>query len=165
MGFLCVTQSHTIDSPTVARNGSMYKCWKRWSGLKCILLAWKPPLKVAFCVIVVWAIPSDVKKFFFYCWVGISCEYSRCNNIDQQFADAILSKTAQIDLTLWLQEKIICMLNIKETCFEVFIWYKREFECFGNVFFSMTCKSHWSCDALLELKYAYINRSKNSEFK
>ena len=105
------------------------------------------------------------KKVFFYCWVGISCEYSRCNNIDQQFADARLSKTAQITLTLWLQEKIICMLNMKETCFEVFIWYKREFECFGNVFFSMTCKSRWSCDALLELKYAYINRSKNSEFK
>ena len=57
------------------------------------------------------------------------------------------------------------MLNVKETFFEIFIRYKREFECPGNVFFSVTCKSLWSCNALLELKYAFINRSKNSEFK
>ena len=57
------------------------------------------------------------------------------------------------------------MLNVKETCFEIFIRYKREFECLGNVFFSVTCKSLWSCNALLELKHAFINRSKNSEFK
>ena len=109
MGFLCVTQSHTIDRPTVARNGSMDKCWKRWSGLKCILLAWKSPLKVTFCVIVVWAIPSDVKKFF-YCWVGISCEYSRCNNIDQQFADARLSKTAQIGFFGFRRKLYVCWI-------------------------------------------------------
>ena len=98
-------------------------------------------------------------KSFCYCWVGISCEYGRCNNIDQQFADTRLSKIAQIALTLWLQEKIIYILNMKETFFEVFIWYKREFECFGNVFLSVTCKSRWSRNTLLELKYAYINRS------
>ena len=57
------------------------------------------------------------------------------------------------------------MLNVEETFFEIFIRYKREFECLGNVFFSVTCKSLWSCNALLELKYAFINRSKNSEFK
>ena len=64
MDFLCVTQSHTIDRTAVARNGSMDKFWKRWSGLKCVLLAWKPLLKVTFCVIIAWAIPSDVKKVF-----------------------------------------------------------------------------------------------------
>ena len=46
-------------------------------------------------------------KSFCYRWVGISWEYGRCNNIDQQFADARLSKIAQIALTLWLQEKIM----------------------------------------------------------
>ena len=92
---------------------------------------------------------------------GISCEYDRCNNINQQFAYTRLSKIAQIAMTFWLQEKTICIFNMKETCFEVFIWYKREFECFGNVFLNVTCKSRWSRNAPLELKYAYINRSKN----
>ena len=83
MGFLCVTQSHTINRTAVARNCNMDKFWKRLSGLKCILLAWKPLLKVIFCVIIAWEIPSDVKIVFCYCWVGISCEYGRCHNINQ----------------------------------------------------------------------------------
>ena len=45
-------------------NGSMDKFSKRWSRLKWILLAWKPLLKVKFCVIIAWEIPSDVKKVF-----------------------------------------------------------------------------------------------------
>ena len=88
----------------------------------------------------------------------------RCtvNNINQQFAYTRLSKIAQMALTFWLQEKIICLLNMKKICFEVFVWYKREFECFGDVFLNLTCKSRWSRNALLEHKYAHINRSKNS---
>ena len=57
------------------------------------------------------------------------------------------------------------MLNVKETCFEIFIRYKRDSSVLVMFFFSVTCKSLWSCNALLELKYAFINRSKNSEFK
>ena len=81
MDFPCVTQSYTIDRAAVARNGSMDKFWKRWSGLKCVLLAWKPLLKVTFCVIIAWAIPSDVKKSFCYRWVAwgdassLNCKY------------------------------------------------------------------------------------------
>ena len=118
MGFLCVTQSHTIDCTAVARNGGMDKFWKWWSGLKCILLAWKPLLKVKFCAIIAWEIPSDVKKIFCYCWVGFNCEYGRCSNINQQFVFTRLSKIVQIALTFWLQEKIVCILNMKEICFE-----------------------------------------------
>ena len=119
MGFLCVTQSHTIDRTAVARNGSMDKFWKWWSGLKCMLLAWKPLLKVKFCAIIAWEIPSDVKQIFCYCWVGFNCEYGRCSNINQQFVLTRLSKIAQIALNFWLQEKIVCILNMKEICFEV----------------------------------------------
>ena len=49
--------------------------------------------------------------------------------------------------------------------FRIFIRYKRDSSVLVMFFFSVTCKSLWSCNALLELKYAFINRSKNSEFK
>ena len=59
------------------------------------------------------------KKKFCYCWVGFNCENGRCSNINQQFVFTRLSKIAQIALTFWLQEKIVCILNMKEICFEV----------------------------------------------
>ena len=43
----------------------MDKFSKRWSGLKWILLVWKPLLKVTLCVIIALEIPSDVKKIIF----------------------------------------------------------------------------------------------------
>ena len=43
----------------------MDKFSKKWSGLKWILLAWKPLLKVTLCVIITLEIPSDVKKIIF----------------------------------------------------------------------------------------------------
>ena len=119
MGFLCVTQSHTIDRTAVARNGSMDKFWKWWSGLKCILLAWKPLLKVNFFRNYSLGNSFWCKKIFCYCWVGFNCEYGRCSNINQQFVFTRLLKIAQITLTFWLQEKIVCILNMKEICFEV----------------------------------------------
>ena len=83
-------------------------------------LGMKPLLKVTFCVIIAWEIPSDVKKVFVIVGLVLVANMAVVTT-DQQFADTRLSKIAQIALTLWLQEKIIYILNMKETFFEVFI--------------------------------------------
>ena len=59
------------------------------------------------------------KKNFLLLLGWFNCEYGRCSNINQQFVFTRLLKIAQIALTFWLQEKIVCILNMKEICFEV----------------------------------------------